>query len=66
VTFYALGKTIPGCIKIYTTTTSATCNWKPSVKGAISLYAKVVPDNGAATSTSPPATFLVGKRTTLR
>lgn len=66
VTFYAVKKTIPGCIRVYTSTTTATCNWKPSVKGANSLYAKVVPDNGAATSTSSAATFLVGRRTTLR
>lgn len=66
VTFYALGKTIPGCIKIYTSTTSATCNWKPSVKGVSSVYAKVLPDNGAATATSPASTFLISKRTTLR
>jgi hypothetical protein len=66
VTFYALGKTIPGCIRIYTATTSVTCNWKPSIKGVNTTFAKVIPDNGAATSTSPPATFLVGKRATLR
>jgi hypothetical protein len=66
VTFYALGKTIPGCIKIYTSTMTITCNWKPNVKGVIAIYAKVVPDNGASTSPSSPVTFLIGRRTGLR
>ena len=66
VTFYSGSKVIPNCIKIYTSTTVATCNWSPSMRGSIAISARVIPDNGAATSPSPPSYFLIGNRITKR
>lgn len=66
VTFYQQGKAIGNCVQIPTSTTTATCSWLPSVKGAITITAYVTPNSDTMGSTSPPVTFLVGKRTSLR
>ncbi len=66
VTFYQQGKVIPNCKSISTGTTTATCSWSPSFKGAILITASVIPNSDTMGSTSPPVTFLVGRRTTLR
>ena len=42
VTFYQQGVVIPGC-KNRTVTTTATCNWKPSRRGKISVSASLTP-----------------------
>ena len=42
VTFYQQGVVIPGC-KNRTATTTATCSWKPSRRGKISVTASLVP-----------------------
>ncbi len=48
-TFYQRNKRIAGCINLATTSGSATCSWKPTVKAFTSVYARVVP-----TDTSMP------------
>lgn len=66
VTFYQQGKVIPNCKQVATATTTATCSWSPSFKGAIAVSASVIPNSDTMGSTSPSVTFLVGRRTTLR
>ena len=58
VTFKHEGKNIVGCIKVSTVTSStitATCSWKPSVKKYVLLTATFVPTSAAYTSSTTPA-----------
>jgi hypothetical protein len=61
-TFTANGKRIPKCIGIRTSGTSpitATCNWKPSIRGSISIQVEFKPDDPAnfrSTKTAPKST----------
>lgn len=67
VTFYANGKKIPGCINRPTSALSASCTWKPSRRGAVSVTALLTPtDAGYASSISAPKIILVGTRTSTR
>lgn len=70
VTFKHEGKNIVGCIKVPTvtsSTTTATCSWKPSVKKYVSLMATFVPTSNAyTTSTTPVMRTLVIARTSTR
>jgi len=64
VTFYANGKPIPGCKNVLWATSTATCSWKPSVKGTSQLYATLKPTNPAiAVSTSGYKSLNVSART---
>lgn len=66
-TFYAQGKTIPGCKNILWATTTATCTWKPVAHGAVSVYATLKPtDTSKPTSVSPTLTYGVSKRSNTR
>ncbi|CAB4341828.1 unannotated protein [freshwater metagenome] len=68
VTFKVNGKILPGCKNKSTSGSSpniiATCTWKPSIRGNVSLTAGAVP-NGAGISsvTSTPVSIMVGNRT---
>ena len=46
VTFYANGRRIPGCIRI-AATTLASCSYKPTTHGGITLTAEVTPNSGS-------------------
>lgn len=45
VTFFANGRRIPGCISI-PATTSATCSYRPTTHGGVTLRATVTPNSG--------------------
>lgn len=47
VTFYANGKKIAGCISLRTQIGVATCTWKPTVQGSVTLSALLIPTNSA-------------------
>jgi hypothetical protein len=67
VTFLANGKRIPGCASKNTTSLTATCSWKPTIHGFVTLSAQIVPiDNNYPTSTSLLSARHVAKRTGLR
>lgn len=66
VTFFQQGKPISNCRRLYTATTTVTCNWTPSTKGSIPISALLIPNSDSMGATSQPITVLVGKRTTLR
>lgn len=66
VTFYANSKTIPGCIKVLSSSGSAYCNWKPSVHGNQQIKVKAQPTDGRATSFSPVISIGVRTRTNTR
>ncbi|CAN2212984.1 hypothetical protein MCEJIRE27_01036 [Candidatus Nanopelagicaceae bacterium] len=63
VTFYQNGKRISGCINISSSNLAATCNWKPSTRGRVNLYATLAPTSaGYLASTSPIVLANVGTR----
>jgi hypothetical protein len=67
VTFFANGVRISGCIKIPTSGSApniiATCNWRPSVRGAIALTASSTPNDQSFTgSTSSPTNIVIANR----
>lgn len=64
ITFYANGKRIPRCISI-AYTGNYSCSWKPSGRGAISVYASVLTSSNAVLKSSP-ITVGIASRTTLR
>lgn len=70
VTFKINGKNIPGCSRLLTIVDnpySATCTYKPSVKGIIQFSATIVPTDSLINGTSvTSAPFNVSRRTTLR
>jgi hypothetical protein len=69
VTFYANGKKIAKCISIATSGSdpfTATCSWKPAVRGPIRVSATFSPTNTALGTSSTFASAQVGKRTTTR
>jgi hypothetical protein len=71
VTFRVNGKILPGCKNRSTTGSSpnivATCSWKPSIRGAVSLTAAATPTGaGISNSTSTPVSIMVGNRTGTR
>lgn len=68
ISFYFQGKIIPGCRNVSTVTSSttyATCVWKPSVHNSATIRADITPSNGATASS---ATLMVPviKRSGLR
>ena len=71
VTFRAKNVVIPGCKNKATTGSSpnivATCSWKPSTRGSVSITATAVPAAaGGSTTSATPITAAVSNRTTSR
>ena len=71
VTFRVNGKILPGCKNRSTTGSSpnivATCTWKPSNRGVVSLTAAATPTGaGISSSTATPLSIMVGNRTGAR
>lgn len=66
VTFFANGKRIPGCIKVSSSALVATCTWKPSSKGSVTLSATSFPADQSYSSGSISVPVAVGARTGLR
>lgn len=48
VRFFQNGKQIPGCVSVSSTSTVASCTWKPSQRGAVNLTARVVSGSSSA------------------
>lgn len=71
VTFIVNGKAIPGCKNKLATGSSssfsATCSWKPSFRGAVSLTATATPTGAGVTgATATPVRIMVAGRTGTR
>lgn len=66
VKFYANGKAIGGCQSVQSSGLVATCNWSPSARGSVTLYAVLVPLPGYTSSISANLTVSVSNRTGLR
>ena len=67
VTFLLNRKFIPGCRNISTIGLTATCRWKPSIHGSVSITATLTPtDSNYLQSTSPPLNVSVERRQTSR
>jgi hypothetical protein len=66
VTFTENGRKIPGCIaKI--AVTSASCSWKPKIRGSVRVVASLTPtDSGYSASSSAPVNITVVSRTSPR
>lgn len=52
VTFFANGKRIAKCVSVPTVSLVATCNYKPTIHGAVTVTATFVPSNSSYASTS--------------
>ena len=65
VTFYQQGVVIPGC-KNRTATSTATCNWKPSRRGKISVTASLTPTDLGFVPSSGSINFNVLNRSASR
>ncbi len=68
VTFRVNGKVLPGCKNKSTTGSSpnivATCSWRPSNRGNVSLTATAAPTGaGISSATSTPLSIMVDRRT---
>jgi hypothetical protein len=63
VTFFANGKKIAGCIKVQTISLVATCAWKPSSRGAVTLSATSYPTDSGYLSASTSLPVVVASRT---
>jgi hypothetical protein len=62
ITYYANGKKIAGCISRVASGSSHTCNWLPSVRGAVTITAVFTPTDTAATkATGSTATTVNGR-----
>lgn len=59
VTFYANGRVIAGCRNILSSAGTATCNWKPSVRGSLRIYATANPISNSYIAANTP-TISVG------
>lgn len=71
ITFYALGKRIANCISRTATgsasTYTATCTWKPSVRGSMQVIAVATPTAGGISgATSPALKVFVSQRSSTR
>ena len=71
VTFRVNGKVLPGCKNKSTTGSSpniiATCSWKPSNRGVVSLTASAAPTGaGISSSNATPVNIMVDRRTGTR
>ena len=66
VTFFANGKKIAGCIKVASTSLVASCNWKPAVRGAVTLSAIAYPSDSNYASGSTSLSVSIGRRAGLR
>lgn len=71
VRFVVNGKVLPGCARKLTTGSSssysATCTWRPSNRGWVSLNAIATPvDGGITGATASPVKIMVGNRTGTR
>jgi hypothetical protein len=67
VTFWANQKVIPGCRNVSSLGGTAGCNWKPSNKGSVLLYASANPvSTSYSSNTSSIINIGVGARKTLR
>jgi hypothetical protein len=42
VRFFLNGKQIPGCVTVPSTSTVASCTWRPSNRGLVNISARVV------------------------
>jgi len=66
VTFFLNSKRLPGCINRPTSSLSATCLWKPSVRGSASLSALFTPTSNAYFTSSTSRAIAIIPRTTRR
>jgi hypothetical protein len=67
VTFRANGKNIGGCVSILSSSMTATCNWKPAVKGSVRLTASLrSPTSAYASVTSAIVNTAINTRSGTR
>lgn len=59
ITFRANGKSIGGCVGVSTVSLTATCSWKPSVKGPTRLTALIVPTQSVSNASAISTTYWI-------
>lgn len=66
VTYRVNGKVVPGCNKVLSTSTQATCNWLPSIHSHQTITATATPVDSKYDATTSSASVYVVKRTSAR
>jgi hypothetical protein len=67
VTFFANRKRIAGCINRLAISTTAICNWRPTIQGVVQLHVELKPTSaGFASSISGITTLIVQRRSGAR
>jgi hypothetical protein len=66
VTYKVNGKVVPGCNKVLSTSTQATCNWLPSIHSQQTITATATPLDSKYDETSSSASVYVVKRSAAR
>ncbi|CAB4566108.1 MAG: hypothetical protein F2555_02190 [Actinobacteria bacterium] len=59
VTFRSNGKAVGGCVGVLTVSLTATCAWKPSIKGASQLTARLVPTQVASNAIANSSNYWI-------
>lgn len=59
VTFRSNGKAIGGCVGVLTVSLTATCAWKPSIKGASQLSTRLVPTQVASNAVANSSNYWI-------
>ena len=62
VTFYANNKKMLGCVNVKVAAFSATCDWKPNIRGTVAITAVFTTTDGSTTSSTPITYFNVKPR----
>jgi hypothetical protein len=66
ITLFANGKRVPGCISVQVTS-SISCNWKPPVRGVVTLSATLIPNSSSyLTSLATPLNVTISARSNTR
>jgi len=66
VTFYENTKIIPGCKRVSSVSTTATCRWKPSTRGLINVRLSYTTSGSVTVNWAPTTTVFGGKRVSAR
>ena len=59
VTFKSNGKSIGGCVGKSTVSLTATCSWRPTIKGPTRLTAQVIPTQSVSNASATSPTYLI-------
>jgi hypothetical protein len=62
VTFYVNNRAIPGCRRVSSVSTTASCSWKPSAHGTINVRISYTTSGSATVNWAPDQTMFIAPR----